>query len=280
MGQPHLEDDAEVEGRRKQSVVAMTENVTGEIKNPLVGIPRAQLLLDVDTFAKKHGFNESTELPLLRKGALVAQTPADFENIPELDEQDRVALREEITRRWKHPKQLYMTIILNSIAAAIQGWDQTGSNGANLSFPIQFGISDSPPYCGTSANDPNCQNNEWLVGFVNSCPYIVIALFTSWISDPVNNWIGRRGTIFVGAIFSLLAPIGSACTQHWGQLVACRLLLGIGMGLKEVTVPVFSAENSPTNIRGGLVMSWQLWTAFGATSQPCKNAHMFLVLTL
>ena len=35
------------------------------------------------------------------------------------------------------------------------------------------------------------------------------------------------------------------------------------MGLKEVTVPVFSAENAPANIRGGLVMSWQVWTAFG-----------------
>lgn len=41
------------------------------------------------------------------------------------------------------------------------------------------------------------------------------------------------------------------------------MLLGIGMGLKEVTVPVFSAENSPAIIRGGLVMSWQVWTAFG-----------------
>lgn len=54
-----------------------------------------------------------------------------------------------------------------------------------------------------------------------------------WISDPVNHYLGRRGTIFVGGIFSLLAPIGSACTQHWGELVACRILLGIGMGLKE-----------------------------------------------
>ena len=84
-----------------------------------------------------------------------------------------------------------------------------------------------------------------------------------WLSDPINDIIGRRGTIFLAAIFSLLAPIGSACTQHWGELVACRILLGIGMGLKEVTVPVFSAENSPANIRGGLVMSWQVWTAFG-----------------
>ena len=49
-----------------------------------------------------------------------------------------------------------------------------------------------------------------------------------------------------------------ALTQTWGQLVACRVLLGIGMGLKEVTVPVFSAENAPTNVRGGLVMSWQV----------------------
>jgi len=35
------------------------------------------------------------------------------------------------------------------------------------------------------------------------------------------------------------------------------------MGLKEVTVPVFAAENSPAAIRGALVMTWQLWTAFG-----------------
>ena len=55
-----------------------------------------------------------------------------------------------------------------------------------------------------------------------------------WLSDPINHLIGRKGTIFLAAVFSLLAPIGSALTQTWGQLVACRVLLGIGMGLKEV----------------------------------------------
>src|SRR5436190_22126462 len=57
-----------------------------------------------------------------------------------------------------------------------------------------------------------------------------------WLSDPINSFLGRRGTIFVAAIFSLLAPIGSGFTQHWGQLVACRVMLGIVMGLKEVPV--------------------------------------------
>ena len=42
-----------------------------------------------------------------------------------------------------------------------------------------------------------------------------------------------------------------------------RLLLGIGMGCKGATIPIFSAENSPAAIRGALVMTWQMWTAFG-----------------
>lgn len=86
---------------------------------------------------------------------------------------------------------------------------------------------------------------------------------TAWLSEPINNLLGRRMTIFIGAVFSIAAPLGSAFTQNWQQLVVVRILLGIGMGLKEVTVPLFSAEAAPTNIRGGLVMSWQTWVAFG-----------------
>lgn len=35
------------------------------------------------------------------------------------------------------------------------------------------------------------------------------------------------------------------------------------MGCKGATVPIFSVENAPAAIRGALVMTWQLWTAFG-----------------
>ena len=93
----------------------------------------------------------------------------------------------------------------------------------------------------------------------------------SWLSDPMNRLLGRRVTIFIACFFGLFAPFGSACSQTWGQLVACRMLLGIGMGLKEVTVPIYSAEIAPSNIRGGLVMSWQMWTAFGIFLGTCAN---------
>jgi hypothetical protein len=43
------------------------------------------------------------------------------------------------------------------------------------------------------------------------------------------------------------------------------------MGLKEVTVPVYSAEIAPPRIRGALVMSWQIWTAFGIFLGTCAN---------
>lgn len=84
-----------------------------------------------------------------------------------------------------------------------------------------------------------------------------------WLSDPFNNWFGRRGTIFIAAIICVFTPIGGAFSKSWGTLFLSRIILGIGMGLKGATVPIFAAENSPAMIRGALVMSWQMWTAFG-----------------
>lgn len=118
-------------------------------------------------------------LPLLEKGALVAQSPTQFESIRDLNEEEREALRVEQTHRWRHPKMLYFTIILNSIAAAIQGWDQTGSNGANLSWPVDFNVSTSVTgrnACGPDVNAGQCEKNTWIVGLVNGIPYLAIAV--------------------------------------------------------------------------------------------------------
>jgi hypothetical protein len=71
-----------------------------------------------------------------------------------------------------------------------------------------------------------------------------------WISDPFNTWFGRRGTIFIAAIICVFTPIGGAFSKSWETLFVSRLILGIGMGLKGSTVPIFAAENSPAMIRG------------------------------
>ncbi len=197
-------------------------------------------------------------IPLMRKGALVAQDPPNFENVDGLTDGERDALRNEFLHKWRQPRALYFTVILCSIGAAVQGWDQTGSNGANLSFPEAFGIGH-----GETPGHPNQDRDNWLVGLINAGPYIASAFFGCWISDPLNHYTGRRGTIFVSGIFCLFSVIGSGVSQNWEQLFVTRILLGIGMGCKASVIPIYAAENCPAAIRGGLVMSWQMWTAFG-----------------
>lgn len=110
--------------------------------------------------------------PLLQKGALVAQNPPAFEQIAELDEVERDALRNEVLHKWRQPFALYFTVILCSIGAAVQGWDQTGSNGANLSWPVDFGVPDAVAKGETPDPNINYDKNSWIVGVVNAGPYL------------------------------------------------------------------------------------------------------------
>ncbi|KAF6802092.1 sugar transporter [Colletotrichum musicola] len=201
------------EPRSQSKLMHRGASATADIKSPLASVPDEQLLEDASQFAIQHDLVDEVEY--FKKGALIAKNPNDYNDIPGLTEVDKIVLRNETEHRWKHPRALYFTILMNSISAAVQGWDQTGSNGANLSFPQAFGISDKGVECLKAGT---CERNSWIIGAINSAPYMAICLL---------------------------------------------ILLGIGMGLNEVTVPVFSAENAPASIRGALVMSWQLFVAFG-----------------
>ena len=163
----------------------------------------------VSEFAQQNDLSDIA--PLLQKGALVAQNPAKFDEIDTLEEGEREALKDEVIHKWRQPRAMYFTVILCSIAAAVQGWDQTGSNGANLSWPVEFGVNDSVPLDGPPP--PHLEYSQWIVGLVNAGPYIGSAFLGCWLSDPLNNFLGRRGTIFFSAIFCLLSVIGSGFTQ-------------------------------------------------------------------
>lgn len=118
-----LDEPKETMDYETQRHVNLSHNSEGEIQNPLRDVPRHVLLEDVARFQRDKGLPVDI-LPLLQKGALVARDPAGFESLEDLDADDKRTLREEVTHRWKHPWALYYTIFLNSIAAAIQGWDQ------------------------------------------------------------------------------------------------------------------------------------------------------------
>ncbi|CEH14505.1 Predicted transporter (major facilitator superfamily) [Ceraceosorus bombacis] len=228
----------------------VNNNVDARIANPLAGIPREQIKLDAKEFAQRYGLDEYTDIMV--KGALVAQDPFAFDAVPELDEADREVLRREVTHKWSHPFQLYALVVLCAVAAAVQGMDESVINGALLFFPAQFGIGDD-----------NADRDNWLRGLIGAAPYVACAFLGCWLTDPLNHFLGRRGTIFFGAIICCLTCIWSAVTNSWQHLFVARLVLGLGIGPNSATVPVYAAECAPPLIRGALVMQWQTWTAFG-----------------
>lgn len=84
------------------------------------------------------------------------------------------------------------------------------------------------------------------------------------LTGLLNHYLGRRGTIMFCCVFCFTSCLGQAFCQTWRQLLVCRLLLGFGIGPKSATIPIYAAESVPSEeIRGALVMTWQLCTALG-----------------
>jgi sugar porter (SP) family MFS transporter len=226
------------------------------VHNPLQNISKEQAVADARLFAEQNEMAEHAAL--FGRAALVARDPEQFEMVTDLDETERSALIYERDHKWHGPTMLWYSISLCAVGAATQGWDQTGSNGANLSFPEAFGIQGE----GT---------NEWIVGSINAIIFLTAGLIGAFIVDPLNKYFGRRGEIFITAVCLTLTPIGSACAQSWQGLFAARFVMGIGIGAKNATVPIYSAEMAPARIRGALVMFWQLWVVAGIFLGFCAN---------
>jgi sugar porter (SP) family MFS transporter len=219
----------------------------GEVThNPLKDLSREGLIRNVSEFIEKHGFHEDRDVFI--KGALLAQS-GEADGLTEEEEEN---LTKESTHRWHQPKTLYYLSIMCAMCAVVQGMDETVINGAMIYYTERLGL-----------DDITGEKGEWISGLVVGAPYLCCAVIGCALTDPLNNLIGRRGVIFLSCFIAAVASIWEAFTYSWVQLFLARLLLGLGIGPKSATVPVYAAECTPAPIRGALVMMWQMWTAFG-----------------
>jgi hypothetical protein len=129
---------------------------------------KEQAIIDARAYAESHGMAEHADL--FGRAAVVARNPQDFLSASELSEEEIAALTYERDHKWHGPKMLWFAISLCAVGAATQGWDQTGSNGANLSFPTEFGID------GKNKSAADAATDEWIVGIVNSIIFLTAGL--------------------------------------------------------------------------------------------------------
>ena len=246
--------ETQYESTNYEDADATTANVNSRLVNPFTGLRHEQMEQKLEAFMKKTGIDEDLR-PLILKGAFLAQDREAFAN-PRTDnlklksEERQALVREDPKRgnKWNQPWIMYALVGCCSFGAAVQGMDETAVNGAQVFYQHAFGID------GSGRHDPA------LRGFVNAAPYLCCAILGCWLTQPMNNLLGRRGTIFVTCLLSSGTCIWQAFTQSWWHLFIARFCLGLGVGPKSATIPIYSAECVPANIRGALVMMWQVVT--------------------
>lgn len=227
------------------------DNLNVMFENPLANVPRDQLMKDVEEFCQKYNLME--HIDEFRKGALVSQNPAAAMDLTELTDEEKNILLREHTHKWHQPWQLYWLVIMCSMAAAVQGMDETVNNGAQAIYLKNLGINTK--FSGKQLDD--------ITGLVVGAPYLCCAIIGCWLTEPLNRVFARRGTIFISCFFAAVCSIWEGVANSWVNLFLARFFLGLGIGPKSSTVPIYAAECSPAPIRGALVMMWQMWTAFG-----------------
>ena len=154
---------------------------------------------------------------------------------------------------WKEPKDLLLTLFACSLAGLTQGWDQA-ANG-NLGWPTEFGLH---------LDIPNPASRDvWIFGGIQSIMWFSAAVLGSYLSDPISEYIGRRGALFVASICSFSSVIAASQTQSWQGLMGCRIILGLGIGGKASVVPILESEVTPSSKRGRLLVGWQVFVALG-----------------
>lgn len=140
----------------------------------------------------------SDKTDLFARAALVARDMERFEMVASLRDDEREALAYERDHKWHGSKMMWYTVGLCAVGAATQGWDQTGANGANLSFPQEFGIAGHG-------------RDEWLVGLINSIIFLTAGLMC--VEHKLPNWNrGERGLLELTGIFVVVLSLSILST--------------------------------------------------------------------
>ncbi|KAG5960702.1 hypothetical protein E4U58_004575 [Claviceps cyperi] len=147
--------------------------------------------------------------------------------------------------QFKDPRHFtWLLVAFASMGGLLSGLDQSLISGANLYLPKDLNL------------DPH-QNS-----LVNSGMPLG-AVGGALILSPANEYLGRKGAIYLSLILYTIGAALEAGSMNYGMIVSGRVILGLGVGLEGGTVPVYVAETVERRLRGNLVSLYQLMIALG-----------------
>lgn len=152
-----------------------------------------------------------------------------------------------------------MRVLLISAAAALGGFlfgfDTAVINGAVDAIRNGFGLSAT-----------------W-TGFAVSCALLGSAL-GAWYAGPMADRWGRVRTMKVAALLLAVSALGSGLVFGVWDLIAWRVIGGIGVGVASVIAPTYIAEVAPAHARGRLGSMQQLAIVLGIFAALLSDAWL------
>ncbi|KAK9931490.1 hypothetical protein M0R45_018764 [Rubus argutus] len=107
-----------------------------------------------------------------------------------------------------------------------------------------------------------CKFDSQLLTLFTSSLYIA-ALVASFFASSVTRRFGRKISMLVAGLVFFIGSILNGVANNIIILIISRLLLGVGVGFANQSVPVYLAEMAPTKIRGALNMGFQMAITIG-----------------
>jgi MFS transporter, SP family, arabinose:H+ symporter len=139
-------------------------------------------------------------------------------------------------------------VIFLSVVAALGGF-LFGYDAAVISGTIKY---------VTTQFDLNTISQGWYVGCA-----LIGSIFGVSIAGLLSDAIGRKKTMMIAAVLFTTSGIGCAVSAGFIELVICRILGGIGIGVVSIISPLYISEVSITQYRGRLVSLYQLAITIG-----------------
>ncbi|KAK2972631.1 hypothetical protein RJ640_000591, partial [Escallonia rubra] len=107
-----------------------------------------------------------------------------------------------------------------------------------------------------------CKFDSHLLTLFTSSLYIA-ALIASFFASATTRAFGRKVSMFCGGIIFLCGAVLNGAAMNVTMLIIGRILLGVGIGYANQSVPVYLSEMAPPKIRGALNIGFQMAITIG-----------------
>ncbi|KAK2979053.1 hypothetical protein RJ640_013687 [Escallonia rubra] len=131
---------------------------------------------------------------------------------------------------------------------------------SNFLFGYHIGVMNGPIV--SVAQELGFEGNSILEGLVVSI-FIAGAFVGSICSGSIADKLGCRRTFQIDTVPLILGALISAQAHSLDELLLGRFLVGLGIGVTTVLVPIYISEVAPTKYRGSLGTLCQIGTCLG-----------------